>query len=619
MRDQQIGITLSLLHFCCMIKKIIILLMIFMSSSKIKSQINYKVEITEPNSHYAHVTLEFPVTGGEKTIVGLPVWTPGSYLVREFAKSIESVEVKDENAKSISINKINKNQWEFVSEINTTVSVSYDIYCHEFSARTTFINDEQALLNNASLLMFISGRESEGGFVNITFPEQKWKNAESSLPKTNESTSSVTFEFDNYDILVDSPIQLGNFETFDFDIAGVNHRVALVGYNNANTEQLSEDMQKVCQTMFNIVGEFPCEHKPCRPYLFIVQHVESGGGGIEHLNSTVLVMPRLAYSNPSRYQSFLNLVAHEYFHLWNVKRIRPIELGPFNYNKENYTQSLWVAEGITSYYDELALYRAGYIEKGELVNILAKYINRHENRPGKDFTSLSEMSMDAWIKEYRPNENSANSTYSYYSKGFIAGMLLDMKIAKESNGKKNLDDVFKKLYKDFYQAKSIGGKIGTGYTVAEFESVCSEVAGSDLSTFFDLWIRSSTQPDYVNAFKEVGITAKINNNEMADWGIRTKSNKVEYLNRNGIAKKMGLNVGDEILSLNMIRTNDDIISLWTSLGQPQSVEVLYSRDGILGRASFENFEPLIDFEIELQFSNDIDSKTKKAQASWLKK
>ena len=167
-----------------------------MSSSKIKSQINYKVEITEPNSHYAHVTLEFPVTGGEKTIVGLPVWTPGSYLVREFAKSIESVEVKDENSNSIAVNKINKNQWEFVAENNTTISVSYNIYCHEFSARTTFINEEQALLNNASLLMFISGRETQGGFVSIKFPDKLWGNAESSLPKINESTNSVTFEFD---------------------------------------------------------------------------------------------------------------------------------------------------------------------------------------------------------------------------------------------------------------------------------------------------------------------------------------------------------------------------------------------------------------------------------------
>jgi len=582
-----------------------------MFSSKSKSQINYKVEINAPHTHYAHVTLEFPVTAGSQNIIGIPVWTPGSYLIREFAKSIESVSVKDNTNKAIGVNKITKNQWEFVSENDATISVEYDIYCHEFSARTTYINTEQALLNNASLLMFIKGRESQGGFLSITFPENTWKNSESSLPKTNETANSVTFEFDNYDILVDSPIQLGNFDTF--------HKVALVGYNNADQEKLRNDMQKVCNTMFNIVGEFPCEHKPCRPYLFIVQHVESGGGGIEHLNSTVLVMPRLAYANPSRYQSFLNLVAHEYFHLWNVKRIRPIELGPFNYNEENYTHSLWVAEGITSYYDELALYRAGYIEKEELLNILAKYINRHENRPGKDYSSLSDMSMDAWIKEYRPNENSANSTYSYYSKGFIAGMLLDMKIAKESKGKKNLDDVFKKLYKDFYQAKSVGGKIGTGYTVAEFESVCSEIAGSDLSAFFDLWIRSSEQPDYTEAFNEVGVTAVVEESDVADWGLRTNSNKIEYINRNGMARIIGLNVGDEILSLNMLRVNDDLNSLWSSLGQPDQVEILYSRDGIIGRASADYFKPLKSYDITLTHQEDISSKTKKVQESWLKR
>lgn len=590
-----------------------------MISSTIKSQINYTVEITDPHTHYAHVTLKFPVIAGEKNIVGIPVWTPGSYLVREFAKSIESVKVKDQTEKVIGVNKITKNQWEFVSEVDATISVEYDIYCHEFSARTTYINADQALLNNASLLMFIKGRESQGGFITITFPENIWKNSESSLPKTNETTNSVTFEFDNYDILVDSPIQLGNFDTFDFEVSGVNHKVALVGFNNADQEKLRNDMQKVCSTMLNIVGEFPCEHKPCRPYLFIVQHVESGGGGIEHLNSTVLVMPRLAYDNPSRYQSFLNLVAHEYFHLWNVKRIRPIELGPFNYNEENYTHSLWVAEGITSYYDELALYRAGYIGKEELLNILAKYINRHENRPGKDYTSLSEMSIDAWIKEYRPNENSANSTYSYYSKGFIAGMLLDMKIAKESKGKKNLDDVFKKLYKDFYQAKSVGGKIGTGYTVAEFESVCSEIASSDLSDFFNLWIRSSERPNYTEAFNEVGVKAMVEEVDLADWGLRTKSNKIEYINRNGMARVIGLNVGDEILSLNMLRVNDDLNSLWSSIGQPDEIEILYSRDGIINRATADYFKPLKSFDIILTQQEDISSKAKKAQESWLKR
>ena len=590
-----------------------------MFSSKSKSQINYKVEINAPHTHYAHVTLEFPVTAGSQNIVGIPVWTPGSYLIREFAKSIESVSVKYQNGHSIRVNKLTKNQWEFISENDGTISVEYDIYCHEFSARTTYINAEQALLNNASLLMFIKGRENQGGFVAITFPENSWNNTESSLPKIKETSKSVSFEFDNYDILVDSPIQLGNFDTFDFEVAGVNHRVALVGYNNADQQKLRNDMKTVCSTMFNIVGEFPCEHKPCRSYLFIIQNVESGGGGIEHLNSTVLVMPRLAYANPNRYQSFLNLVAHEYFHLWNVKRIRPIELGPFNYNEENYTHSLWVAEGITSYYDELALYRAGYIEKEELLNILAKYINRHENRPGKDYSSLSEMSVDAWIKEYRPNENSANSTYSYYSKGFIAGMLLDMKISEASGGKNNLDDVFRKLYKEFYLAKSIGGKIGTGYTVEEFESVCSNVAGSDLSTFFDLWIRSSAQPDYAEAFDAVGVNAIINNVDLADWGVRTKSNKVEYINRNGMARIIGLNVGDEILSLNMLRVNDDLNSLWSSLGQPNEVEILYSRDGIIGRASSKDFNPLKSFEIELSPQENMSSKKLKVQGSWLKR
>ncbi len=413
---------------------------------------HYSINIPKPSNHYAEITMTVSVDAPGDYIFSMPVWTPGSYLVREFSKSVEQVGASI-NKKDINVHKIEKNRWKVQVPSKGEIKFTYSVYCFEFSARTTFIDADQALLNGASIFMFVEGFESRKGQLDVILPNS-WKSYISSMQES-PLEGGVTYTFENYDILVDSPIQLGNFETLQFEVMGIPHYVAMVGSNNANFNQLKTDMQLMCATMANIVGEFPKDIKPNK-YVFIVQNVEAGGGGIEHLNSTVLVMPRFNYSNPGRYRGFLSLVAHEYFHLWNVKRIRPIALGPFDYHKENYTKSLWVAEGITSYYDELALMRAGIVDRAHFLRVVASYINGQENRPGKDYTSLHEVSMDAWIREYRPNENSRNTSYSYYSKGFVIAALLDAKICQTTKGKKSLDDVFKKLWSDFYGAKKLG-------------------------------------------------------------------------------------------------------------------------------------------------------------------
>jgi predicted metalloprotease with PDZ domain len=334
--------------------------------------------------------------------------------------------------------------------------------------------------------------------------------------------------------------------------------------------------------MAQIVGEFPKDIKPYK-YVFIVQNVASGGGGIEHLNSTVLVMPRFNYSNAARYQSFLSLVAHEYFHLWNVKRIRPIALGPFDYNTENYTKSLWIAEGITSYYDELALFRAGFIDRADFLRVLGSYVNGHENRPGSAHATLHEMSFDAWIKEYRPNENSKNSGYSYYSKGFVIAALLDAKICQASDGKKSLDDVFRKLWTDFYGAQKFG-IIGNGFTDDEFIMVCNEVAGTRLNDWFRKWLETAERPDYadiIGGFKDITVTEATS--ELPGLHVQTKKENgalmVGFVHRNGTAARLGLNVNDELLSLNDYRITDDIDVLYAQLGSPKKLNILVSRGG----------------------------------------
>jgi predicted metalloprotease with PDZ domain len=386
-------------------------------------------------------------------------------------------------------------------------------------------------------------------------------------------------------------------------------------------KKLKLDMQHICQTMTNIVGAHPC-----KSYTFIIQNVEAGGGGLEHKNGSTLMMSRFGYANPSSYQGLLGLIAHEYFHLWNVKRIRPVALGPFDYSNENYTKSLWIAEGITSYYDELALMRAGYVSRQDFLNTLMGYINNHENRAGSKIATLHEMSWDAWIKEYRPSENSKNNSYSYYSKGLIIGALLDMTISKATNGKKSLDDVYKSLYNDFYLNTKKGKvKDGMGYTDEDFLNVCNKVAGVDLSADFNKWLGTTESPDYSSIFKNLELDIKKVESNKFNWGLNNELSNgktmVKYVRNPGPALDLGLNVNDEIISLNGVRLNNDLEATWIKLGKPESVEIIINRGGLIRTlsGSFKGFNE-IDYSISLNVIQKTNEfwLTEGAVQKWLK-
>jgi predicted metalloprotease with PDZ domain len=526
----------------------------------------------------------------------MPVWTPGSYLVREFAKNIETVTIEI-NGKLVSTSKSDKNTWSFPAKKGDKILFQYNVYCYEMSVRTSYIDEDQALLNLASVCAFIEGKEKTNIHCLVELPGG-WNNIIShgeiiTAERIKGAPHEYFLTFENFDEMVDSPIQLGNFETFKFDVNNVPHQVAMVGIHNANIEKLKVDMQNICQTMVNIIGEMPC-----KTYTFIIQNVEAGGGGLEHKNGSTLMMTRFNYTNTQSYQGLLGLIAHEYFHLWNVKRIRPVALGPFDYNNENYTKSLWIAEGITSYYDELALMRSGYISKQDFLNTLASYINNHENRAGSKIATLHEMSWDAWIKEYRPNENSKNNSYSYYSKGLIIGALLDMTICKSTNGKKSLDDVFKTLYKDFY-LNNKKSKDGIGYTDEDFLNVCNKVAGVELNADFNNWLTTTITPDYVGIFNNLDIQSKKLELNRNSWGINYELSNgktiVKYVRIPGPSTLLGINVNDELIALNGVRLNNDLEQVWNKLGKPSKISLTISRGGLI-REIKGNFSGLQEVE-----------------------
>lgn len=567
-----------------------------------ETKLQYNINITQPQTHYAQVTLTIENYSGTALHFKMPVWTPGSYLVREFEKSIESLKVLADG-KPIDVFHPNKNTWTIENLKAKKIELSYSIYAFEFSVRTSFIDASHAFLHNTSIFMYADELQNSPGRVVLHYPAQ-WKNISTSLNKLDEP---ATFSFENYDELADSPIEIGNHEQVSFEVMGVTHTLAMVGPGNYNLQKFTTDLQKMCSTMGEIVGEHPCKN-----YVFFVQNVENGGGGLEHKNSCCVMMSRWNYSDPSKYRDFLGLCAHEYFHLWNVKRIRPIELGPFNYSEENYTRQLWVAEGITSYYDELALLRAGLVSQREFVQTLETYINNLENRPGSKVQTLAESSFDAWIKEYRPNENSKNTSISYYSKGLVVAALLDAEICATTGGAMHLDDLMKLLYKRFYKEKK------RGFDEKEFIAAASEIAKKDMGPFFSKYLYSLETPDYATILGGCGLQVKKQEENKKELGISTALENgrtvIKSVTRNSAAWIGGLNVNDELIAINGVRVNNDADAVVRNLSSPGIITAVVNRSGLVSEITFDLL-PLQTINYDLQ----MPEKTSAVLEKWLGK
>lgn len=529
------------------------------------STVNYEVSMSEPHTHYFEVKMNIIDLPKEYIDIQMPVWAPGSYLVREFSKSVEDVEATF-NKKMLKVEKLNKNTWRVFSEKAKNVVVSYKVYAFEMSVRTSFLDASHGYFNGTSIFMFVDELKNESSNVTI-HPYKDWKKVSTALPKTNDK--GFVYSATNYDVLVDAPFEIGNHETFEFTAAGVLHKVAMYGEGNYNVETLKTDMAKVVEACTNVFGE-----NPNKDYLFIIHNLTVGSGGLEHLNSTTLQVNRWTY-NESGYKGFLSLVAHEYFHLWNVKRVRPKELGPFDYNNENYTSLLWVMEGFTSYYDELLLLRAGFYTEEELLRKFNSSINYVENQPGNKVQSLAHASFDAWIKAYRPTENSVNTTISYYSKGGIVANMLDLMIINATNATKNLDDAMKYLYQEYYK------KQNRGFTPKEIQQALEKVSGLKLDDFFEKYIYGTQTFDYETIFAYAGMEVVVLSEKSLSFGASLSGNVVRNVKRNTMGYDGGLNVNDEILAINGFRFADNFTEIIENKKIGEVLEVLISRDNLI--------------------------------------
>lgn len=563
------------------------------------AEINYNISIPNPNNHYANIEIKISDFEAKILEFKMPVWTPGSYMVREFEKNIDKVIATSKNG-NLSIVKTDKNTWKIANtEGAKEITVSYPVYCFEASVRTSYIDAEHAFFLLTSALMYVENFKQSKGTVTLQYPAT-WKTISTTLQKEKEKV----YKYENYDELVDSPIEIGNHTEINFKVNGIPHKAAMVGLNNCETAKFTTDITKICETMSAIVGTHPCKE-----YLFIIHHVEEGGGGLEHANSCVVQFPRFNYTKPDKYVGFLGLLAHEYFHLWNVKRIRPVALNPFDYSKENYTNLLWVAEGITSYYDELALYRAGFWSKEQYLDALASGFSATQNRIGAKVQCLHEASFDAWIKEYRPTENSINSNISYYTKGAIVAAILDIEIIAATNGTKHLDDLMQYLYKEFYEKQNIG------FTDKEFYDAINIVAGKPID--MNEWVLQTNNENTFAKWNEVmqkvalKLEAKANKNMFyTGINIETKGERqvVKSIDANSPAIAAGLQAGDELISINNLRVKlnfEDLLKLQTDT---KNIAIIYSRNGLIYNAKISTMlSPKVSYGIkELDISIFLD-------------
>ncbi len=553
-------------------KKSIFLLLgfIYFSLASYAVNVDYTLGMSHPNSHYFEVDMEISDLKEKWITVKMPVWAPGSYLVREFAKSVNQVKAVDEMGNKLNIKKVNKNSWRIETKVVKKVKISYEVYAFELSVRTSFLDDSHGYVNGTSMFMYMENNKDIAGELTIK-PYTSFSKISTAL----KLKDNYVYTFEDYDQLVDSPIEIGNQSEFHFEAAGVDHTVAMYGEGNYDIPTLQRDMAKIVEAETIIMGE-----NPNKEYLFIVHNITVPSGGLEHKSSTTLQVNRWTYEGDA-YLGFLSLVAHEYFHLWNVKRMRPKTLGPFDYDSENYTDLLWVMEGFTSYYDELALRRAGFYSQEDYMGKLFGTINYVENQLGNRVQPVAHASFDAWIKAYRSNENSVNTTISYYSKGQILAAMLDLYIIQKFKAEKTLDDFLRMLYANFYKKSDVG------YTEEEFQSSLESFLDEDMDWFFDQYVYGTKIVDYKKFFKGVGLDIIDNGTGPAPaLGIKTKNADgklvITTVYAGSAAEQYGLSVNDEIVAFEGYRVDQsDFNKFVGSQLSGDKFDLLISRDNIL--------------------------------------
>ena len=546
--------------------------------------VRYTVSFPAPQTHYAVVEADFPTDGSPSIEIFMATWTPGSYLIREYARHVEGVQALS------GVVKINKNRWRIDTDGAPAVRVTYRLYCREMSVRSNWVEDSFALLNGAPTFMTLVHGLKRPHEVTLNLPAA-WNTAMSGMEEVSGGVPHH-YRAPDFDTLVDSPIVAGNPAVYRFYVDGIPHFLLNEGEGGVwDGNRSAADLETIVRRYRQMWGGLPYSHK----YVFL-NVISEASGGLEHKNSFTVMASRWATRTRKAYVSWLHLVSHEYFHVWNVKRLRPAELGSFDYENENPTRSLWISEGFTEYYGGLTVHRAGLTSRAEYLGTetenaasLSALINNLQRTPGRLVQSAEQASFDAWIKLYRPDENTNNSAISYYTKGAIVAWLLDAKIRRATNDAKSLDDLMRVAYERFSGER--------GFTPEEFKATAEEVAKAPLTQFFHETVETPGELDYEDALDWFGLRFKqpgppkdgASDKPKPAWmGVETRVENgrllISRVPRGTPAFDAGVDVDDEIVGIGEYRVRADQLAARLDNYRPgDRVSLLISRRDKLTR------------------------------------
>jgi predicted metalloprotease with PDZ domain len=579
------------------------------TSQKKQAAVQYTIVPKDLAGHLFNVSLAVAAPDPEGQVFTLPAWIPGSYMIREFARNIVRIRAES-GGQPVELAKLDKHTWR-AAPVAGPLILHYEVYAWDLSVRAAHLDQSHGFFNGTSVFLRVLGQDAAPHQVDIQRPgdpaASDWRVA-TSLPELGARRYGFgTYIAGDYDELIDHPVEMGDFALASFKSHGIQHDIVVTGrVPNLDMERLQQDLKAICDTQIAFF-EPKAKKAPMDRYVFLTMAVGEGYGGLEHRASTALLCARADLPSTAAlrtaersegYVTFLGLCSHEYFHTWNVKRIKPAVFAPYDLQAETYTPLLWLFEGFTSYYDDLMLVRSGIISEAAYLKLLGKTVASVLRGSGRTKQSVAESSFDAWTKYYRQDENAPNAIISYYTKGSLVGLAFDLTIRAKTGGAKSLDDVMRALWerygRDFYAGKPGSGR---GVTEREVEALFDEVSGVRLKTMFDRYVRGTEDIPVAKLYAPFGIKLtddRKNAKPSLDAGIGRDplGAKLTQVHEGGPAHQAGLSAGDVVIAIDGLRVN----------GNPLNLEQLFARYRVGDTVTVHAFrrDELLSFEVTLQ-------------------
>ncbi|NKF50230.1 M61 family metallopeptidase [Shewanella sp. WXL01] len=502
------------------------------------AQVEYHIDLTEPQHHNAKVTVEFPKAQSDELVINLPVWRTGRYDILPVADGIRNFKATDSRGKRLPWVRSASGEWRVELTKPTKVSVTYDLHANELGDRLRHIDDSHAYLDASGVFMYSPEFRDQQVLVNMDVPKG-WQ----SHSGMENGRKSHSFKADNYDVLVDSPIETGINQHFSFEADGRDYEVVFWGEGNYDTEQVVNDLAKISGTASAIWDDYPFER-----YVYMVHATSGVRGATEHLNSTIIQLPRFMFRERADYLRFISTASHEFIHTWNVKAYRPQGMVPYDYQSENMTSLIWLSEGSTSYFQNQLLLRAGVMTPKEFFADLAKRIDRNMHTPGRDIQSIAESSLGQWVNTY--GDYAINHSVSIYSEGYFTSMALDLDLIETTEQQVTYRDVHRALYRDF--------KIPKGFTVADVKNILKDISGKDYQAWWQEYVDAPKALDFDTLLAQAGLKANYpKDKHTIDAGITLSSKHddltISHVRRDGPAWQAGVIAGDEVVAINGLK------------------------------------------------------------------